>query len=56
MHFQLLDCTFRDGGYYNNWEYPLSLAKKYINAVSKLGIFGEGLIHSESMNLVLHQK
>ena len=28
MHFQLLDCTFRDGGYYNNWEYPLSLAKK----------------------------
>ena len=38
MHFQLLDCTFRDGGYYNNWEYPLSLAKKYINAVSKTEI------------------
>ncbi|MAO32306.1 MAG: hypothetical protein CL824_02265 [Crocinitomicaceae bacterium] len=38
MNYQILDCTFRDGGYYNNWEYPLSLAKKYISVVSKTDI------------------
>lgn len=30
-----LDCTFRDGGYYNNWEFDLKLANKYLKAMEK---------------------
>ena len=26
----IIDCTFRDGGYYNNWRFDISLIKKYI--------------------------
>ena len=29
----LLDCTFRDGGYYNSWDFRPSLAIKYLHAV-----------------------
>lgn len=28
-----LDCTLRDGGYYNNWNFPLEVAKKTIFAL-----------------------
>jgi len=31
----LLDCTLRDGGYYNNWDFNPLLVKKYIDAMSK---------------------
>lgn len=29
----LLDCTLRDGGYYNNWKFNLSDANKYLKGV-----------------------
>jgi|TARA_B110000037_G_scaffold215267_1_gene272422 hypothetical protein len=35
---QILDCTLRDGGYYNNWNFDVSLVNKYINTVSNLPI------------------
>ena len=30
----LLDCTFRDGGYYNKWNFDSSLFKNYIKCMS----------------------
>lgn len=32
-HVQILDCTLRDGGYYNDWDYPFDLVKRYVDAV-----------------------
>ena len=34
----LLDCTFRDGGYYNNWEFPRDLINNYFKILNELGI------------------
>lgn len=34
----LLDCTLRDGGYYNDWDFPTSLVEKYLRAMSDAGI------------------
>ena len=34
----IIDCTFRDGGYYNNWRFDISLIKKYLKALSKTNI------------------
>lgn len=31
----ILDCTFRDGGYYNNWHFQEKLVNKYLAAISK---------------------
>ena len=36
--FNLLDCTLRDSGYYNNWDFSLSLIKFYIKEISKTNI------------------
>jgi len=33
-----LDCTLRDGGYYNNWEFPHELVEKYLKTMSELNI------------------
>ena len=30
-----LDCTFRDGGYYNNWDFDIELANDYLVAMEK---------------------
>lgn len=35
---RVLDCTFRDGGYYNNWHFGESLAKKYLKVMQASGI------------------
>lgn len=29
----LLDCTFRDGGYYNDWDFPPALIDEYLTAM-----------------------
>jgi 4-hydroxy 2-oxovalerate aldolase len=29
---QILDCTMRDGGYYNDWDYSFELVKRYADA------------------------
>jgi len=34
----ILDCTLRDGGYYNNWDFPKNLVNDYLKAISDSGI------------------
>ena len=34
----LLDCTLRDGGYYNNWSFSKKLVKEYLKTISLTGI------------------
>lgn len=36
--FELLDCTLRDGGYYNNWCFSNKLIKEYFKIISKYKI------------------
>ena len=38
MKYKILDCTLRDGGYYNNWLFSKKLAQDYLYAMSKSGI------------------
>jgi len=33
-----LDCTLRDGGYYNSWNFPESLVNEYLHAMQAAGI------------------
>ena len=34
----ILDCTFRDGGYYNNWNFKKNLIKEYFNFIKLTNI------------------
>ncbi len=34
----ILDCTLRDGGYYNNWDFSPAVVEAYLNAVSSAKI------------------
>ncbi|MBU1437766.1 MAG: aldolase catalytic domain-containing protein [Gammaproteobacteria bacterium] len=34
----LLDCTLRDGGYYNSWDFSRDLIDKYLNAMHAAGV------------------
>jgi len=34
----ILDCTLRDGGYYNNWNFSLNLIRKYFSLIGKINI------------------
>ena len=34
----ILDCTLRDGGYYNNWDFSKDLVNDYLKAISESGI------------------
>ena len=38
MKTNILDCTLRDGGYYNNWQFSKETIQKYINLISKTEI------------------
>jgi 4-hydroxy 2-oxovalerate aldolase len=31
---KILDCTLRDGGYYNDWDFDTEVVSKYLNAMS----------------------
>jgi len=31
---KILDCTLRDGGYYNSWDFPVWVVKEYLEAMS----------------------
>lgn len=33
-NIKLLDCTLRDGGYYNNWEFKPDLVREYLDTMS----------------------
>ena len=35
---KVLDCTLRDGGYYNNWRFDNDLVIDYLNAINKSNI------------------
>lgn len=38
MKLTVLDCTLRDGGYYNNWDFDQKLVSDYLNYLSKSGV------------------
>jgi 4-hydroxy 2-oxovalerate aldolase len=38
MNIKLVDCTFRDGGYYNNWDFEEELIKEYLLAMESIKI------------------
>lgn len=35
---KLLDCTLRDGGYYNNWDFDIDLINNYLDAMKAAGV------------------
>jgi 4-hydroxy 2-oxovalerate aldolase len=35
---KIIDCTLRDGGYYNNWDFDIDFIQNYINGISDTGI------------------
>ena len=37
--FNILDCTLRDGGYYNNWNFTREVVNDYLAAMSKVGVY-----------------
>lgn len=37
-YLNLIDCTLRDGGYYNNWDFSIQLVNEYLKTMSKVGI------------------
>ena len=34
----LIECTLRDGGYYNNWDFDRKLVQEYIYSLNSIGI------------------
>jgi len=36
--FAVLDCTFRDGGYYTNWDFSPDLVQKYLTTMAALDV------------------
>lgn len=38
MDIKILDCTLRDGGYYNNWDFQQELVSDYLNVISSLNV------------------
>lgn len=38
MNFHILDCTLRDGGYYNNWDFDPEVVTQYLNSVASANI------------------
>lgn len=34
----ILDCSLRDGGYYNNWDFPPELVKEYLSAMASIPV------------------
>jgi 4-hydroxy 2-oxovalerate aldolase len=37
-HINLLDCTLRDGGYYNAWDFDISLIQDYLVAMAEISV------------------
>ena len=38
MKINLLDCTLRDGGYYNNWDFKIELINDYLKCMASSGL------------------
>jgi 4-hydroxy 2-oxovalerate aldolase len=37
-NINLLDCTLRDGGYYNSWDFDISLIQDYLKAMKEISV------------------
>ena len=37
-NIKILDCTLRDGGYYNNWDFSNTLINDYLKAIASVGV------------------
>ena len=37
-NFYHLDCTLRDGGYYNNWNFDIDLINSYLKVMSEIQV------------------
>lgn len=37
-YVKLLDCTLRDGGYYNSWDFDIAIIQEYLKAMDKLNV------------------
>ena len=35
---KLLDCTLRDGGYYNSWDFDSFIIQEYLNAMDEISV------------------
>lgn len=35
---KIIDCTFRDGGYYNNWDFSVDLVNEYLAAMNSVAV------------------
>ena len=35
---KFIDCTLRDGGYYNNWDFPIPVVEEYLKAMNDLDV------------------
>ena len=46
---KILDCTLRDGGYINNWEFPIYATKKIITSLidAKIEIIECGFLNQK---------
>ena len=38
MNTKIIDCTLRDGGYYNNWDFKDNLVQAYLDCMNELNI------------------
>ena len=38
LDIKVLDCTLRDGGYYNSWDFSSDLVEDYLLAMSALNV------------------
>jgi 4-hydroxy 2-oxovalerate aldolase len=38
LKFEVLDCTIRDGGYLNNWNFDIRMVKDFYRNISKTGV------------------
>ena len=34
----IIDCTLRDGGYYNNWDFSNEIVNDYLESMSRIGV------------------
>ena len=37
-NIKILDCTLRDGGYYNNWDFSREVVNDYLTTMSKVSV------------------
>ena len=55
---QILDCTLREGGYYNNWNFSIDLIENYLKSIKNAGIqiaeVGFRLLKADNLGICAH--